>query len=543
MKYWLIIQRLQFVILVLIVGLAAILRLIALTSYPAGFNADEAAIGYNAWSILHTGRDEFGHFFPVAFTSFGDYKPPLYFYLTIPFVAALGLSEWAVRLPSALMGVGTVFILFFLVKKMFKKDVIALTASFFLAISPWHLHFSRGGWETNLATFLFVLGVYFFLKAIENSKFWIPTALVFALSFYAYQATRVLTPVLVLVLLLLFYQDVLKFKKQVIVAGIIGFIIILPGILTFFGGGGTARFSGVSIFADLGPINQVNELRGQHENFGGRLFHNKISAYGISFLKKYSDHFSGDFLFIKGDPIPRNNIPETGVLYLFDLPFLLLGFYFLLTKREKFWALPITWLLVAPLASGLTFQSPQALRSLNMVIPLLIIGAYGFYHSFSCLFRYRVIFVVLLSVSMSLLIFNFSHYLHQYYVHNPKYQPIAFEYGFADLVSYVSSVQNNYDKIIVTDRYDQPYILFLFYLKYSPEKCQNEAKLTPRDRFGFSTVRSFGKFEFRTVDYERDSQIKNTLLIIADEEIPADANIIKKILYPNGSEAFKIVKT
>ena len=88
--------------LILILLLAAVLRLGAISSFPSGFNADEAALGYNAYSLLLTGRDEHGNILPVNLESFGDYKPALYSYLLVPLVRFLGLTVFAVRLPSAL---------------------------------------------------------------------------------------------------------------------------------------------------------------------------------------------------------------------------------------------------------------------------------------------------------------------------------------------------------------------------------------------------------------------------------------------------------
>jgi 4-amino-4-deoxy-L-arabinose transferase-like glycosyltransferase len=158
--------------LIAIIILAAVLRLVVLDKYPVGINSDEAALGYNAYSIIKTGKDEYGEFLPMAFKSFGDYKPGLYVYFTIPFVALLGLNEWAVRLPSALLGIGTVYLIFLLSQRLFNSRGVSLLASLMLAISPWHLHFSRGGWETNAATFGIVLGVWGWLKALENPKWW-----------------------------------------------------------------------------------------------------------------------------------------------------------------------------------------------------------------------------------------------------------------------------------------------------------------------------------------------------------------------------------
>ncbi len=526
--------------------LAGFLRFWRITQFPAGFNADEAAIGYNAWSVLKTGKDEFGDFLPITFTSFGDFKPPLYFYLDLPFILIFGLNELAVRLPNALAGVGTVFLVFLIVKKISKNYSLAALSSLALAISPWHIHYSRGGFDTNLFTFFLTLGTLFFLKAFEKPKYLFFSSIIFAVSFYSYQGARLTMPIFVIALAVIFFQRLLKIKKEMVIAALLGFVLILPALTTFLIGTGQVRFSGVSIFADPGPFWATNELRGQHANPAGlisEIFHNKLQAYGTFFFKNYFEHFSGNFLVISGDPISRNNIPETGVAYLFDIPFLLAGLYFLFKKLDKFWAVPVVWLLIAPIASAITFQSPQATRSEAMVVPLTMISAFGLYHFLKMILPHKKIFVLFLILITMFGIYNFSRYLHQYYVHNPKVQPVAFEFGFAQLVPKVNAVKDKYDKVLVTDRYDQPYILFLFYSKYSPEVFQKEAKLTPRDQFGFSTVANFDKFEFRKINWKEDQNLKNTLIVGTSEEIPENVKIQDLVLNPNGSVAFKIVGT
>src|SRR3972149_6859742 len=157
------------IILILIVLLAFVLRFYRLDSYPA-LNADEAAIGYNAYSLVRTGLDEHGNPWPIHFQSFNDYKPGLYFYIVLPFVKFFGLNELSVRAPAAFLGVLTVLVIYLLVKELFKNKKLALISSLFLAISPWHIHFSRGGWEVSVATFFITLGLYFFVKAIRKSN-------------------------------------------------------------------------------------------------------------------------------------------------------------------------------------------------------------------------------------------------------------------------------------------------------------------------------------------------------------------------------------
>src|SRR3989304_1484349 len=99
------------ILLILVLVLATFLRLWRLDINPPGLTPDEAALGYNAYSILKTGRDEYGDLLPIIFKSFGDYKPGFYVYLTVPFVAVFGLNEWSVRLPSALSGVLAIFLI------------------------------------------------------------------------------------------------------------------------------------------------------------------------------------------------------------------------------------------------------------------------------------------------------------------------------------------------------------------------------------------------------------------------------------------------
>src|SRR3989338_7108261 len=149
--------------LISIILIALVLRFYRLGNYPA-LNADEAAIGYNAYSLMETGKDEHGNPWPIHFQSFNDFKPGGYFYLVLPFVKVFGLNEWSIRLPNALLAIASVYVLYLLVLKIFGNKKLALISALGLSVSPWHLHFSRGGWEVSTATFFILLGVYLFLR-------------------------------------------------------------------------------------------------------------------------------------------------------------------------------------------------------------------------------------------------------------------------------------------------------------------------------------------------------------------------------------------
>ena len=112
------------IVLGCIVLIAVFLRVWDLGNTPPSPDWDETALGYNAYSILKTGRDEYGNFLPLTIRSFDDYKPPLYVYVAIPFVAFLGLDTWVVRLPSVVAGVLAVIGTFLLVQELLRYDIL-----------------------------------------------------------------------------------------------------------------------------------------------------------------------------------------------------------------------------------------------------------------------------------------------------------------------------------------------------------------------------------------------------------------------------------
>jgi len=540
-------------LLILIIVLAFVLRFWKLDVYPA-FNADEAAIGYNAYSLIQTGRDEHGNSWPVHFQSFNDYKPGLYFYIVLPFVKVLGLNEWAVRLPGAFLGVLTVLIVYFLTNELFShrqkftiynlQFSISEAAAFFLAISPWHIHFSRGGWEVNAATFFITLGLLFLLKGLKSFRHLILASIFWVFAMYTYHAARVVVPLLGLGVLLIYWSEIAKDLKKLILPVILGVILLTPLGLDFTKGEVASRAAGVGLFADPGPLNRINEQRGEHndfENLPAKVFHNKAVNYGLAFLQNWAAHYHGEFLFLSGDDIERNKVPETGQMYLFDILFLAVGFIYICKNLDKGWKLILWWIIVAPTAAALTFQAPHALRAENMVVPLMVISAYGLVNLASLLKQKNLIGGIWLLVIF--IAWQFARYEHMYWIHMAKEYPYSSQYGVKELVSYLLENKERYKNVVVTDRYDQPYILFLFYTKFDPLIFQKGHELTPKDGFGFSTVRSFDNYRFVSFGKWDDirSENSNSLIIGTSNEIPKEANIIKRIYGTNGFEYFDVV--
>jgi len=520
---------------ILIFLISILLRFYQLGANPPSLDWDEASLGYNAYHLLKTGTDEYGERWPLAIRSFDDYKPPVYVYLTIPTVAIFGLTEIAVRLPSAILGVLTVVVTFFLVKELFGREDLALLSMFFLAISPWHIQFSRIAFEANIGLFWFVSGVWLFLKGTKNGSFLILSAISFSLSLYSYHSSRLVIPLLLVGLAWHFRRQLWQKRQYCFLAFLTGALIIFPLIKLFFSGAGQARFSSVSVFSSSGLLDRsIREIEQDMERGSpfGFLIHNRRIIYTLSALKGYMDHWNFDFLFLRGDGPGRHHAVDMGMLYLWDFPFLLAGIYWLLKEKGKS-AFPLFWwFLVAPVASAISTGTPHAVRALLYLPTFQVFTAYGVLRAVRVASKEKLWRKVFLPLISTLLLINGFYYLHQYYVHTPIEYAKDWLYGYKQMVQVVSREKENYDKIVVTKFYDQPYVYFLFYEQLDPFQYKNSGNY----------YLGFDKYEFRRIDWSRDQKLEKTLIVGTREEIPGRVESLKaEIYFPNGETAFRIV--
>jgi 4-amino-4-deoxy-L-arabinose transferase-like glycosyltransferase len=476
--------------LCLIFLIALFLRFHKLTEVPPGFHIDEVSIGYNAYSLMETGKDVNGNFLPLYIDSFGDQRPAGYFYLTVPAIKIFGLNEFAVRFPSALCGVLTVILVFFLAKELFLNQTIASISSFLLAISPWHIIVSRASSETSFALFLVILGIYLIIKAIKKQKYFYLffALLLFSISFCTYHTPRVFVPLLVLELGLCWKQGIKPSKTKKIWLVFL-FICFFLSLLSFLIGPGRGRFKQVSIFSNPGVQlrldEQIREEKTDTNIFLVRLFHNKLVNYGLATLSNYGKHFDFEFLFIKGGLPMRYFVPEMGLLYLAELPFFILGIIFILKTKGISWFV-LYWLLVGPIAAALTQEDiPNIQRAFFMLPSFQLITAFGLYRINDFLKKENKIRFIFISLSIILLIYNFSYFLHQYYFHQRVYRPWYRNYGFKQMIESLDKYKADYDQIVITKSHDDPYIYILFYNHYDPRLYQQYRLLRVKDKWGF----------------------------------------------------------
>ena len=530
-------------ILLLILFIALFLRAYKIGNNPPGLTPDEASLGYNAYSILKTGRDEYGTLLPIIFKSFGDYKPGLYVYLTVPSVAILGLNETSVRLPSVISGVISIYLIYLIVEKLFKNEKLALISLIVAATNPWLIYFSRGAWEVNVALTLTLAGIYFFFKSFEKQKLIILAVLFFALTLVDYQGAKLSTGIVLFILFILYWKDVLKLKfKYLTSAFIVGLIVSLPIVFSLFNGQG-GRLTVFSVFSYPRPTEYLqsflNEGNVQKGSITYDLFYNEPLNFFRGIAGRFFNHFSVRFLFFEGDwANPRHTPPYQGVLVIGDSIFLVIGaIAFLRQKISR--PILFVWLclLLATLPSILSRDQVHAVRSFNLAIPLIILIAFGINYLLSNSKKIYIVALLLIYAA------TYFYFLDSYFVHQPIHNSQYWQYGYKQMVEKITPIQKNYPKVIVEQSYDQPYIYFLFYQKYDPVKWQKQAYLKQDSGLDVGHVEKLDNICFCAIDWSRDRGDHKDL-IVADIKVipPLDSNdpkqftLIDEIKYLNGKD-------
>ncbi len=536
--------------LIIIVCIAAFLRLYQLGSIPPHLTPDEASLGYNAYSVMKTGRDEYGTLLPIIFKSFGDYKPGLYVYSAIPSIAVLGLNEVAVRLPSALAGVIGVIAVYFIALEFFKNKQLANIVSLLLAISPWHIHFSRGAWEINLSLALTLMGILFFLKGLKKERYLFFSAISFGLTLAAYQGAKLSTGLVVVLLLLFYWKEWRSVSlKTSMKAAALGLLVSLPILLSLFNGQ-TGRLTVFSVFSyprDASFVSHfISEAGITHNSVPYYLYYSETQNFVRGVLGRWFNHFSGRFLFFEGDwQNPRHTAPNHGVLLLSDLLFIGSGIVVLIKQRKKkeflFFGI---WLLIAPLPAVLSRDQVHAVRSYNLVVPFMFVIGLGINWLISA--RKRIFLPAVLLTYFA----AFIYFADAYFVHLPIHNSQFWEYGYKQVVETVTPIQNNFDHIYIQQSYAQPYIFFLFYGKYDPKKYQAESYLSESNSGDVGQVSKLGNISFVPVDWSLIRGEKGTIVIgdtfripVVDSKEGPEFHVIKEIPYLNGKYlAFRIIE-
>lgn len=533
-------------LLFLIIFLAIALRFYKLSTIPIGFNDDEAAFGYDAYSILKYGFDEWGRTLPFpTFESFGDWKLVFYLYLTVFSQFVFGVNEFATRFPSALFGVLTVIATFFLSKELFDKRV-ALIAAALVAISPWHMVASRNAFESDLLSFFITLGLYFFLKSFRQRKLLYISTILFATCFYIYRSSWLFVPIFLAVIFYLFRANFIKSKDLIFKNAIIAIVILiplLPTVLTFRGQSRFMQESFITGVTRIGITNEVNERRGICQNnlpgFICSITYNKYIFFVKSYIANYLKNLSYQTFFENSSPTGFQSFMKRSAFYLFELPLIAAGLIFMFKTKSYTAKILVPWLLLAPIGTAITGIGNYGRINLIMPAPQ-IIAAFGLVALVDIASRFKVKTLAVLMASI-IVIFSLGKLLIDIFYIEPFYTSRYQRYGYKELFEYLASRENNYNQFIISRKIDNShqYIQYLFTQKIDPRLLQENARRT-REGDGWVIFQSIGKFKFVPSVPSIESMPEKSLLVVGEKEITFPLGPIHTINYLNGDPGFLI---
>jgi len=486
--------------LIIILSIAVFFRFFHLTSSPPGLNWDEVSIGYNAYSILKTGKDEWGQFMPLSFKAFGEHKLPAMIYASIPGIAIFGTTDLGVRVTPALIGVLAVYLIYLLSKKLLDSEHIALAAALLLAISPWAVHFSRVSFEAGLAVVFVMTSVYFLIDTKSSRQnLWL--AMNFAvLAVYTYNSARVLLPLLFIAYTLNTTISVLKSKWMSLGKVLfVGILLLSPILIGLTKPEERVRLGTLSIPSQKSFIDGIAESRGYTTlpSILPRLIHNKGTHFVYVLFTNYIDIFSTEFLFTRGGTNTQRSVQGMGLFYLFEAPLLIIGLFVSFKQKSRYgYALKILlpWLLLAPIPSILTIDSPSTVRVLNMLPPLIMIESIGALS----IYNWAKSKKLFLGIAALFVTWNISYFAYQlFFVYPVKYSD-QWLYGYKQAVLWGNKYYDSASKIYLTAKYGEPYIYTLFYTGFDPHKFQVGPVSREVDPLGWVHVSGFDKFVFTT---------------------------------------------
>jgi len=533
------------VTLVLLIG--AFLRLAWLDKSPPSLGFDEAALGYNAYSLMKTGKDEYGNFLPVSLRSFNDFKPALYAYLTIPFIKIFGLTDAPIRMVSAIAGVISLIFTLLLLNKFFRNKYFVLVMFFVLSFEPWRLHFSRNAFETHLSSTFFLIGSYCLLSLKDKKRWWF--SLIFlSLSAYTYHSARLAVPLLIIFwaldpikfldgknLFVNIQQSLLKNWKKL--ALLLVFILsCLPIFMAKSGSLVLTRFQQENVFNRyypyapkelLNPISSVYYFGGI---FLGHIF-SHISPINLNFRI---------YEWVKMSP---QFIPGMGMLGWLEGILFIFGLWMVIrniNSNYKYRYL-IYWIVAGIAPASVTWTWFHPLRSLNIYPAMEIIVALGAWQLVEIVNKELksrlskvVLGVVVGIVLVTTIVFTINNeLLYSAYENHGEYQPGGYKEG----MMYLKSIQGDYDQIIIDTPHAQSFIFLFFYQAIDPNYIHQFASIRPKPGTGGNLTFNFGKFVFRKIDWPRDRDLKKTVFwgpsTITKEEVERVKGAKLRMIVPN----------
>jgi len=515
--------------LFLILLLAILLRVVYLDKFPPSLNWDEVSHAYNAYSLLRTGRDQWGQVLPlVSFRAYGDYPAPINLYFTAPFVLLFGPTDFAARLPHALIGAIGVIPIFAAAYCWSKNFKLALLASLLFAITPWALFPSRAVFQSNWTLFLMSIFLALYLRSSFRLSF-----LFLGLSLFSYHNARIFIP-LFAVFLLVYFRRHLFFILAVL--GLSVLILLSPSSL--------ARGNWVGIL-DPGVISGIEQSRLASSLPAPfpRLIYNRPVYLVNQFVSHLLGYFCPQFLALSGGTQFQYSLPGFGVLLWPEAVFFYLGLILILFKLKSSSPtdkLLLVWLFLAAFPAAVTRDKFAVIRSNLMIPPVVLISAWGLWWSWSQL-KTRLRKIYIFAIIISLFIF-LDLYMENYFKKYPVNYSQSWQFGYKEVANYVKNHYQDYNQIIITKRYGEPHEFVAFYWPWDPADFQAHASWDFHANWYW--INGLDKIKF-VVDREMADTVANLpigkkYLIVSDPDFPTLGRNLTQINFLDNKPAFII---
>ncbi len=529
---------------------AVFFRISALETFPFGFSVKEVNIGYDAYSILLTGKDQWGKTLPLVFQTFTEQRLPLYTYLTMPFIALFGLNEYSVRLPNALVGTAAVYFTYLLTGELgrrskFKvKEVKKLQtiSSLLLAISPWHIVMSRGAFEANLTTFLLPMGIYLYLRSYNKPKYLYYTAVIFFLNFLVHPSVTFLTIIMMLVLAYLYpkIDFYLNSKVKLTLAGVI--IVFIS--LSFFANKEVFGFYfRENFFSDNSKVSATEKLIAYESGMSSvfvYLFHNTLLLSGKDLIENYVKYSSYEFLFMGGNfEDGYGMVNDHGVSYWFALPFMVffLAYFFSNSKDRSVWLITI-WLVLAPIPAAFVSKKSYLLSyPISMLPALQILCGYGAMKMIEVFKKQKWIKYLYVPI----ILFSFIFFLERYFVISPIQNAAKMDYGNIHAAKLALTEYPDNSEIVVSESINNFQIYLAFIDKTDPSEYHKYSEDWLKDGVIPLEYR-LNNFVFKKIDWNTDS-VTYQYFIGRPDDFPATIEPTGTIYYPTLEPAIVFVNS
>ena len=353
-----------------VVAAAAILYTARLNEVPPFLSTDETAIALQAHAIATTLHDENGRFLPLYFQMYENawFHPGLV-YAMAPVLAVVRPMPWAVRLPTVLIALGNIFLVYVIARRLGASIAAAIGAAVILTLTPAHLLHGRLACD-YLAPIPCVLAWFILLiDAHRTQASWrfVAAGAALGLGLYTYIASMVTMPICVgLTYLFLLATGARSIRPYALVTA--GFVVAVLPLAVYLVAvpqvyaGFVARYGGTSVDLDV--------LHHPRAVFSAHLVAERWPIY--------RSFFERSFLFERAETHVMSSTYTTGV-FLKALKVLIpLGLWqILVNRRTPFTLLLLAVLLVSPVAASLIPEKYAIDRALLLLPTLVLVAAFG----------------------------------------------------------------------------------------------------------------------------------------------------------------------